>query len=391
MERGRRRLEIGRYPVHFYRDGKFHDIDLTPVQDQVSGIHNVRDCPYFLQVAHDTPAYHYNSRDGKRVSVELDGVKAAPIVEGGLFKWQGIANGVDYIIQPHNAGCSTLLILDAVATDRKWQWKIDGDMQLIRPLSGHDANYRPLELIETRDKKRGILQIEWTGRVLDRGNTRRKNKQVYSDSPIFPVVIDPVVNENIAAGGDDAGSVWSFTGAIFSAFLASSTRISIGRNGSYHYYGGFRFQTIPIPAGVTVNSATLTLRVIAVVGSPNLNFHGNDVDDAAAWANPGNRMKNITQTTAVVNDSTWTGAADNTVTVTTIIAEILARAGWASNNDIGITARNTGGTGGSHLIVVAMLEHATLTEPRLSIDYTDPPRSLVPFRSPNPMNTLLRR
>jgi len=48
----------------------------------------------------------------------------------------------------------------------------------------------------------------------------------------------------------------------------------------------------------------------------------------------------------------------------------LARTGWASNNDIAFAIFNNAGAG-THFVQFAALEHATLTEARLSVTYNE--------------------
>jgi hypothetical protein len=367
---GRHRLDVGQQPKHYEQDGRLLDIDLTPEFDAVRGCHALRNCPYALQVAHDAPAHVYNSRSGKRVSIELVTEARGALAEGGLFKWGEVGRDTDYIIQPLPGGCATLLVLNTPSAPREWSWRVQGDMDLIVPLVGQDSARRRLELIETRDPAACIIAVRWTGRTMVPRELRRQKQTVWTDDVTWPVVIDPTVNENIAANGDDVWSYWKNNGATFSSFNAyPRSYLYAGRANAARSYAGLRFQTIAIPAGSTVNSATLTIRVTGVTGSPNINIFGNAVDDAAAFTSPANRIKAMTKTSASVNKTSWTNGADNAITVTSIISELLGRAGWASNNDVALGFFNNSGAS-VNFVKFAALEHATLTEARLSIDYT---------------------
>lgn len=366
----RKRLEIGQLPCHFERDGKFHDIDLTPQWDGARGQHLIRNCPYSLRISDEVPAYAYNSLSGKRVSVILNATPSKALVEGGLFKWAEVGRDTDYVIQPLPQGCATLLMLHGPDAPREWFWDIAGDIGLIAPLVGKDSAGRRLELVERRDDNGARIHVAWTGRTLAPGMLRLKQRVAWTDEVTWPVIIDPTVNENIAANGDDAGSFWNNNGNTFSAFTAGATAMTVGRVSTLRAYAGLRFQTIPIANTATIDTATLTVRTTTVGGTPDLDIYGNDTDDAAVWANPGNRIKNITKTTAFTNKATWNANADNAITVTSVVAEIIARAGWASNNDLAFGLFNAA-VAGTHVIIIAGLEHATLTEARLAIDYTD--------------------
>lgn len=366
---GRYRLEIGRLPCHFERNGKLHDIDLTPVLDSELDQYSVNNCPYSLKVSNSSPAHVYNSQSGKRVSIELNAQPGKPLVEHGLFKWAEVGRDSDYIIQPLPAGCATLLVLNSPDAPRKWSWQVGGDMSLIVPLVGKDSAGRHLEIIERRDSDKGIIEVEWTGRTLLPHALRRKKGIAWTDDVTWPVVIDPTVNENIVSGGDDIYSIWAGGGATSSGFNTYAYTLRAGRTGAYRLYAGLRFQTIPVPPAATINSATLTVRVITVLNTPDLNVYGNDVNDAPVWDAGSNRVKNISKTTAVTNKASWTSDADNAITVTAVVAEIVARAGWASNNDIAFGVFNNAPSG-DHVLAFASLEHTTLTEARLSIDYS---------------------
>lgn len=370
---GTRRCVIGQLPMHFDEGGQWHDIDLEASVIDARGHYVLRQCPYVLKISADRPAYEYTSRSGRRVDVELLANAGAPMFEGGLYKWGDVGRDADYVIQPLPHGAATLLVLNGPQASRSWFWRIRGDMALLQPLIGKDSGGRILELVERRDADAGVITVEWTGRAISPGELRRKDRgdmigAGWTSDVTWPVVIDPTVNENIAANGDDAGSGWISSGAVFAAFSAGGTIIYAGVNaGTVRYYAGLRFQTIAIPPAASITSATLTIRATAISGAPDLNIYGNKVDDAAAFATPGNRIKNMTKTTAFTNKSSWTANADNAITVTSIIAEILGRAGWASNNDVAFGFfRNNG----SNLLRFAALEHATLTEARLSIDYS---------------------
>lgn len=367
---GRRRLEVGKLPMHFERGGNLLDIDLTPEFDSGRKHHALRNCPYSLRVADDRPAYFYNSPSGKSVEVELIAASGKPLVEGGLFKWGEVGRDTDYVIQPLPAGCATLLILHGPDAPRTWSWAIRGDMGMIVPLVGRDSAGRVLELVETRDARSGTISVEWTGRTLDRSALRRKKQAVWADEVAWPVLIDPTVNESIAAGGDDVLSFWYSDGASFATFTAVNALLSAGRDDdSYRYYAGVRFQSIAIPQGATIDAATLTVNVVLVTGTADINIFGNDIDDAAAFSDPGNRVKNIAKTAAVTNRADWIGGEDNSVSVASIVQEIVSRVGWASNNDLAFGFFNNAGVGPGRLRIAA-LEHATLTEARLSIDYS---------------------
>lgn len=364
---GQHRVDVGRTPLHYEKDGELVDLDLSPRHDR--GHWLVDQCPFSLRISDTEPSYLYTSRTGKYVEITLPGSTGAPVRDESLFVWQ-LGDGASYTLQPTSKGCLALLHLLDGNAPRIWQWRVTGDRQLLAPITGTDAKGQRLELLMSWEGD--VLRVEWTGRATSPQYLRSKKKSdsVWTDDIAYPVCIDPTVNENVAAGSDDASSGWSNDGANFVQFASNGTALAAGQFYHTATYAGIRFQTISIPSGSTISSATLTVRVIAKSGSPNVNIYGNDIDDASTWSSPGNRIKSITKTTSVTNISSITSGADNNFDVTSIVGEIIARAGWASNNDIAFGLFNNHAFSGINRFLFAALEHTTLTEARLSITYT---------------------
>ncbi len=156
----------------------------------------------------------------------------------------------------------------------------------------------------------------------------------------------------IAATGDDArnrGEDWPGIGASH-IFNATETTAFIGWDYIPHadpttyviHCLGLRFLTIPIApdANLIVDSATLAIYYLGdALNTPTFRVYGADVDDCAAWADttnpttgdPGNR----TRTTAYASLSVSGGAGWKNFDVKAVVQEILDRAGWANNNDMG--------------------------------------------------------
>ena len=91
--------------------------------------------------------------------------------------------------------------------------------------------------------------------------------------------------------------------------------------------------------GDTIDLANLKLNFNKVEGPgttwASSSIYGDDVDDAAAWANTTSLPTTITKTTASASVSALPSAAGlKTIAVTTIVQEIVDRVGWASGNDM---------------------------------------------------------
>ena len=120
------------------------------------------------------------------------------------------------------------------------------------------------------------------------------------------------------------------------------------------YNGSFRFQGVTIPPGSVITSAKITFTdSYSGGGSQTINekIIGVDEDDTATQViSPIDDARTRTHTTAVVDwDMTFTmsvGTDRDTSDISTIIQEIIDRAGWADGNDIGIYIYDDGTTNG---------------------------------------------
>ena len=106
-------------------------------------------------------------------------------------------------------------------------------------------------------------------------------------------------------------------------------------------WGGLLLPGVTVPVGATINSATLYYQASATShDDPGILWYGNDVDNAAVFTTGTNNIENRVQTTASVSD-TATGIGNTTyraITITSIIAEVCGRGGWASGNNIALIA-----------------------------------------------------
>lgn len=140
------------------------------------------------------------------------------------------------------------------------------------------------------------------------------------------------ITEAIEATENDVLTLTRYApGGFYSArsyVRVARTQFYSGRQG-----GGFRFQGVAVDQGATIGLAELKLYQIATEGIVSARIHGDDVDDAAAWAGT-NRPAGVTKTTA---NTVLTVGTNGTVVahdVTEIVQEIVDRAGWASGNDM---------------------------------------------------------
>lgn len=176
----------------------------------------------------------------------------------------------------------------------------------------------------------------------------------------------PTINESIVATGDDAYSTPSY-------LSVNAARNPVGAVVGVAAYGGARFQTLAIPQGSTIDSATLTtFKDSTGASSVTVRIYGADVDDAGAWS-ASNRMRLITKTAAYHEFATTSGADANPQNrdVTAIVQEIVNRAGWASGNDMGFACFPQTATG-TRTWNFADYNHATLDAAALEVTFTSP-------------------
>lgn len=154
-----------------------------------------------------------------------------------------------------------------------------------------------------------------------------------------------VINEDLTANADDGREYFGFFSVDYPGIVQGLYY------GSYLTYAGWRFQTIAVPQGATINSATLTptLRNFNSPSGWNIGrLFGYDTDDAAPWTVgfSGVVPSEIAKTTAFTSLASFTGTGGSPVAidVTAIVQEIVDRGGWASGNDMSFFGGVTGAT-----------------------------------------------
>ena len=379
-------------PMHYLKDGALTDIDLSSRLDR--GDELIDKAPYSLRVR--GLAYRYTSSTGE-VSVELKEVGGVPITvvptatkTKHYFVYEDIALDTNYLIVPKSFGCATVLQLRSAAAPRSWSWEILGEASLINPIVGRDAMGRHCEIVVERTGS--ILTATWSGRVTSQRALRDTPEDPWTSDIVYPVKIDPTVNEEIGPTADDVFSRATTGGTPFNT---TQTDVGVGLNTDYTWtntWGGFRFQTIGIPQGATIDTAVLIGKLNSVNGTADIRIYADDVVDAPAFAagtGPGdsNRVKNITKTTAFLG-FTATGVGYSTWDVKTVVQEIINLPGWVSDNDIRFGFFNQLETGNNRIGIAAV--GAVENVMQFDIDFTEaaggaPPiwrRPMRAFRQP---------
>lgn len=337
----------------------WEDIDLT-LAETGKNTYGFPNSFYGIAIRSDVVSYTYTSRRGHVTTVSLQSVADARPdysqmtfeVEENRFTWH-YAPGVDFYILCRPGYAELFKVLKDETSAKAYEWAVEEDdddnperpAQFVRLTAGKDASTATgegaIELLnavasETKDKGRRTFTFreEWTGKVARVVNAQTRQK-AYQLDPVYPVVVDATITEHVAADADDGyegGGSWFPSGNAF-------------RTGNHYvtYNGGTRFTTIAIAQGATVSLATLTVNQTFVHGTPGGKIYADNVDSAAAWA-AGNRPGGITKTTASTTIAP-SGTGTKVYTVTSLVQEVVNRAGWVSNNDMRFGWISTSTTG----------------------------------------------
>ncbi len=147
-----------------------------------------------------------------------------------------------------------------------------------------------------------------------------------------------------------------------------------GFSGDFDQEVGMRFQGLTVPVGATITSAYLEFTSDASSGGDGataLTIHGQDDDNPDAFTETDNNITNRTKTTASVawNPGTWaTTTTYQSADISTILQEIVDRAGWVNGNSMVLIV--TGNSGDQVRAESHDGENGGDDAPRLFIEYT---------------------
>ena len=138
---------------------------------------------------------------------------------------------------------------------------------------------------------------------------------------------------------------------------------------------GLRFTNITISQGATITNAYIQFTADEnETGDVSLRIRGNNVDNAETFTSEnGNVFTNRAQTTANViwTPGNWTlgdsGPVQRTNDISSVVQEIVDRAGWTSGNNMALMITSTTGYDGNERAADSFTEG---TPPQLHIEYT---------------------
>jgi hypothetical protein len=153
-----------------------------------------------------------------------------------------------------------------------------------------------------------------------------------------------------------------------SSFYSNQNSLSVGA--TYQALNLFcLFSNINIPVNATITSATISLKHYGKTANPNIRIYSSDEDNASAPTNT-TEYNNKPLTTAYVNwtindATTWYVSPD----ISSVIQEIVSRAGWNTNNAILLLLKNNASASYNY-IQFCSYEYGAADAPILDITYT---------------------
>lgn len=180
----------------------------------------------------------------------------------------------------------------------------------------------------------------------DDGDPLTNNDQ-YNVNCVCAGTVNPnntIISSTINSGSDDIEEYQS-NGYMY----LTSTDLEIVQDGSTLQKVGLRFNGINVPQGSTIEYAYIQFTADEDdSAATNLDVHAEDADNAAAFSTTYYDLSNRTTTNAMVNwvPSTWTkgdaGSAQQTPDLSTVVQEVVNRAGWASGNSMAMIISGSG-------------------------------------------------
>lgn len=195
----------------------------------------------------------------------------------------------------------------------------------------------------------------------------------------YPIVFDPTVDYQVAANGNDAyfGTTWAPT----MGFWATSSELKMGTQATNYiwFHGMFRWPTVTIPVGATVDTSYITLYYKSKNGTPQpcvLSFNDADNPNAPTTYTQANGLtlttNNISFTPA--SSGTWFNSGD----ISNILNELISSFNYSSGAAMICVVRTdpAGSAGwGAVYDYIDVADYAA----KLHIEYTEAAASGNPF------------
>lgn len=306
---------------------------------------------------------------GKKSTIHLvsvDGVDISQLALNLSNKvgewWIDVLPGLDLSFQTAKGRVRTVKRLKDKNAPRTFTWDVvlDKGHQVSAPIGRDNEGAK-------KDFDRRELQIEsviegtrytetWTGLVETLAPKTRL--PIWTDDPIYPVTMDPTVGPTAVTADwkeDPDGTMFS-----------TGYSMKVGKLGANVDNCGLYFSSLAVPKNATITSATLGLHISGDYGGdPASVIAAEAADNPPDWSSS-DKPDAMVQSTAKVT-KTWVASGDDTATITTIVQEIVNRAGWVSGNAIrfGILGAGTSGQ-----TTFSQKDHPSDPDPFLTVVYT---------------------
>jgi len=349
--------------------GSWSDGDCTV--ELKNGFYSTKNCYYDVQIDPNLCKYSYVSKSGGDAAVELLEINGAapptfpaPRLDGDKIWWDDVLPGLDLYIHCRLLRVRIFKRVRSGSFPLVFKWRLDeGDMSNLvfkvetTGKDNHDLSNpgrsaslprnqnRELEITNPRSVP-VLRQGKMSSEVLETitGRTVRINPvtriKSFVNQIAFPVLVDQDLTETIAANGDD-GYQNQDNAKWYTDWIGSSENI-VDFGASGNKWGGWRFAAVPVAQGSDVTLAEFIHDTNNGTATGGLCvISGDDVDDAAVWADS-DGPADMADTTANASEQ-FTRLSLLTLDVTSIIDEIINRSGWVSNNDlrIGFSSQTT--------------------------------------------------
>jgi hypothetical protein len=390
---GQIRVVHALYPVHWDNAGTWEEVDETPITNDGGVTWRTTNTPYLLQWESDTLTLTYRSkRGGDTCRIRLLRLDGVPVVPAPLPTVSGrsisafVAPDLEIELRVRSHGVEIFKTLHGplAPTSLTWGVQIGDDSKLrfdLMNTSGRDnillaAATRPAGLNRTRRIEmahsrtpddlvnvpgRNTYEVTetFTGRTRFIDPVTRARTWVNEFE--YPVEIDVTVSETVVTTDDDG------MGYISSDYW----RANFCAINPVNYAAAWRFQTVNIPQGQTLDSANLTVNVTARLGSGSATLSGEKVANAASWPNASaNSPAFMTATTANTAFSVPASSGSKVINVLTAVQEIVNQATWAANNNMRLGFSSTAGMAGGSYVNFEDYAAAGTAQATLDIVYT---------------------
>ncbi len=339
------------HPIHYNNNGVLDDIDVNFEFESGFG-------DKIKKAKHNIKFKDNLFRFGFAKNVYIDYTLPTNVYtkSGNKIVYENAWSNVDLEYVPFNQGVKNNIILKNNHAQTSFNFPVDlkncsleikGNSAVIKDGSNivgiipvpfmTDANYKPT----LGFKNRGKVTLSFKDNVLtftaDEG---------WLKTAVYPVKIDPTTYNPT----DDENEGCIYYESAEEELVLNIYNGGLGKYENVDIKNFALFPNVAIPQGATIDSATLKYYLMQSDNASTIptKIYGNDVNDAVAPTTV-SEYNNLVKTTAYVswNCPILDSEEDTSVTtadISTVVKEIVDRAGWASGNNMQFIHETNGGT-----------------------------------------------